>query len=570
MFGANFWRWIGTSDSFYSINMVKRGYYVIIVIMSLFTFFTSQHCSAQGIIKTEEVDIIKPYQPLLADAEKIEFKAQPARVDSNIEVLDYDVKSHLIEVPFIPAEIRAVSLPKEEVILSQDNLVKAGFGTQLTPLIDLYLHNGASEKFSYGLNFHHLSSNGSKVDFQDFSHTGGTAFGTAYVGTTALSGSIGYDHRKNFHYAESFLDTSEFNKKLLKHTYNYVPVEVGFRNTKILKGDWDYNINLKYHNFSNVPNSSSSLQDKENYLNFNFIVHKQIEKIHSANLEFILQNLNYRQLSFYDTTQSVFSLIPYYQLSLERLSLTAGMNLNFFNNSVSFFPKLGAEYKLLGDYLIPYFGWEGGWRAATLQESTTVNPYLNNFQNSFSKISDIFLGVKGSYGNNFSYNIKGGFGTYTNMPFYLPDASNPAYYNVIYYANANIFKLHGEIGYKQSERINVVLRGETESYSLDFDDEPWGIPKSKLQLTFNYNIQNKIFAQADFFANSGAYTIMPGDSASTHLNGRADVNLSLTYNYKKNIAFWIALNNITGSKNSLWYNYPTYGFQAMAGVKLMF
>ncbi|MBA2421765.1 MAG: hypothetical protein H0V61_00875 [Chitinophagales bacterium] len=355
----------------------------------------------------------------------------------------------------------------------------------------------------------------------------------------------------------------------MKHTYNYLPVELGFRNTKILKGDWDYSINLKYHHLSNVTYTSTSLPAKENYINFNFDLHKEIEKIHSAHFEFILQNLHYRE-TLYDTSQSVLSLIPYYKIVVEKLSLTLGMNLGFFDKEASFFPKLGAEYNLLGDYLIPYFGWEGGWKATTLHEITTVNPYLNNFQNTFSKVSNIFLGLKGSYGNNISYNIKGGFGTYTNMPVYLPDAANPAYYNVIYYGNANIFKLHGELGYKQSERVNVVLSGETESYSLDYNDEPWGIPKSKLQLTFNYNIQNKILAQADFFANSGAYTILPGDSVSTQLNGRADVNLSVTYNYKKNLAFWIALNNVTGSKSSLWYNYPTYGFQAMAGVKLMF
>ncbi|MBA2423251.1 MAG: hypothetical protein H0V61_08505, partial [Chitinophagales bacterium] len=148
------------------------------MVVSVFTSLISAPSMAQGIIKTEEVNIIKPYQPLLADAEKIEFQAEPAQVDSNIDVLEYNVKSRLIEVPFVPAEIRAISLPPDEITPIQDNMVKAGFGTQLTPLAELYLHNSSSEKFSYGLDFHHISSNGSKLNFQDFSRTRGTAFGT--------------------------------------------------------------------------------------------------------------------------------------------------------------------------------------------------------------------------------------------------------------------------------------------------------------------------------------------------------------------------------------------------------
>jgi hypothetical protein len=43
--------------------------FILVVTAAFIPLFSN----AQGTIKTEEVDIIKPYQPLLADAEKIEF-----------------------------------------------------------------------------------------------------------------------------------------------------------------------------------------------------------------------------------------------------------------------------------------------------------------------------------------------------------------------------------------------------------------------------------------------------------------------------------------------------------------
>lgn len=525
---------------------------------------------AQDQIKSQEVDIVKSYQPLLADADKIDFEAEPAPVDTTMQSLKYDVKGHLIDVPFTPAEIRAVSLPTDAPEPLQNNLLKAGFGMQLTPLLDLYLHNGRSDKFSYGLDFHHLSSNGSKIDYQDFSHTGGTVFGKAFVGSTALSGSIGYDHRKNYNYAEINSDTSDASKQSLKRRYNYLPVTLGFENTKKTKGDFNYRFNLSYHHFNAVPPDESLFEEKEDEFNFTAILQKQIRKIHSANLEFNYENLQNKGIGVFDTMQSVYSIVPYYQLRMEKLNITLGANISIFDKQVTLFPRIAGEYKLIGEYLVPYIAVEGGWKPVTMQELTTINPYLGEFTTTMSKVYDAYIGFKGSYGNNISYNVRGGYQMHNNMAFFLPDTLNPAYYDVHYYYKANILNVHAELGYRESERINLVLSGEANSYDLDFNDQPWGIPKSRLDFTFNYNLQNKIFAQIDLFANSGAYTILPGDSASTQLKGRADVNLSLTYNYKKNIAFWFALNNITASKSTAWYNYPTYGFQAMAGVKLRF
>ena len=70
---------------------------------SLLLFCFSNRSYSQGNISMEQVDIVKAYQPLLADAEKIIFKAEPVVADSSITELKYDVKPHLISVPFVPA-----------------------------------------------------------------------------------------------------------------------------------------------------------------------------------------------------------------------------------------------------------------------------------------------------------------------------------------------------------------------------------------------------------------------------------------------------------------------------------
>src|SRR6476619_6917830 len=106
----------------YKMKMAKRFF----ILLSIFSFQFSLFSSAQGTIKTEEVDVVKAYHPLLADADKIQLQASPADIDTSMETLKYDVKEYVIPLPFTPAEIKPLALPDEKQEPTQNNLIKAG------------------------------------------------------------------------------------------------------------------------------------------------------------------------------------------------------------------------------------------------------------------------------------------------------------------------------------------------------------------------------------------------------------------------------------------------------------
>jgi hypothetical protein len=178
--------------------------------------------------------------------------------------------------------------------------------------------------------------------------------------------------------------------------------------------------------------------------------------------------------------------------------------------------------------------------------------------------------LKGSYASNIYYNARLSYRKQTNIPFYYSIGGEPTVYSTNYYYEGMILGFRAEVGYKQSEHLNLMLTGEANSWDLDYSDEPIGIPKSKLTFSANYNIQQKIIFNVDIFGQTGAYAFFPEDSVTTQMKGRIDLNLTTTYNYKKNIAFWLSFNNITAAKQREWYNYPTYGFVAMGGLMLKF
>jgi hypothetical protein len=137
------------------------------------------------------------------------------------------------------------------------------------------------------------------------------------------------------------------------------------------------------------------LYRKRIYFNFNFTLGKSIQKIHSANIGFGYEALKSSYESFTDTLQSVISIMPYYQLHHERANLVLGVNLSVFDKEIWFFPNVSAEYKLIGEYLIPYVGFDGKWQPNDMQQLTLTNPYLKDLETSYSRILQGFLGIKG-------------------------------------------------------------------------------------------------------------------------------------------------------------------------------
>lgn len=544
-----------------------RQFLVFTLCCSLFTL----HTFAQE-IKSEQVDIVKAYQPLLADAVKIQLHAEPSSIDTTMQPLKYDVVKHVIEVPFIPADIRPIALPQEQPAPIQNNLLKAGFGTQVTPLIELYLGNGRSNKFSYGLNLHHISSNPGNIDFQDASHTGGSLSGRSYFKNTELSGNVDYDRRVHYFYGfdPGFIDSSgEFTKDLLRQKFENIGVNAGLKNSIATRSNFDYSFNFRFHDFERRAGDSAIHSATENYYRFDFSLAKAIQKIHSAHMDFNFQKEYYKSVG--DTSISYFSILPNYQYHSGKADLRAGVNVNVVNRDVKLYPELFGSYKIVGEYVIPYFGFSGGTNPSTLRQMAEMNPFIGNADTlpSSEKI-EVYAGIKGSYGNNISYNAKLSYTDQKNVLFFLPDQEIPTHFIPVFYYDAKIIGGHAEIGFRQSERLNLLLTGDAYSYNLDFNDQPWGLPKSKLSLSINYNLQKKIFFDVNVFAQSGAYTIIPGDSVTTQRKGFADLNFGAAYNYKSNISFWLSLNNIASLKEREWYNYPYYGVQAIAGVILKF
>lgn len=560
-----------TINNFHSCFLAKRVSFISLrtIVAILFCFLISNSAFAQqGELKGLDVDIIKSYSPILANPVKLNFPASTVTADTVKPNMKYTVVPRLLNLPFIPPDIRPLAMVKDEKGNSQNNYLKAGFGTQWSPLGELYLNTKPSEKYDAGLYAYHLSGSGD-LKYQKFSDNIVQINGKRFFKSNAVSLVARYDNNAFNYYGYDHNDTSRIVldaiAQKMHQRFSKFSGALNFGNTKENKSDFNYNFNFGFYNVQDLFHA------KETNLNTSLDLEKELKKVHHLHLKLFNDNFSFSQDSLKFST-NLFHINPYYRITQKNWSLTGGFNVVIPNKgNVFFFPKIEGEYKLADKYLIPFAGFDGEVNKNNFMGLTSVNPYINKHQpQDYSKIYNIYGGAKGSMGNHFSYLLKISERLYDFLPYFLNDSINVTRFDVNYYQNAGVFNVHGEIGYRESEHINVILGGDYYGYQLDFNDTAIGYPNSRLSVEADYNIKDKIIVGANVFAYSKSFAQLPKEQLKTALKGVLDVNISIQYNYKKNFAAFLNINNITAAKYQRWYRYQGYGFNLIGGLILKF
>ncbi len=537
--------------------MLKR----IFIILSLLPSF----CYAQKDLPGMNLDVVTDYKPLLADAVKIDATPKLLPADSNKIAPSYNLQPKLLNLPFVPADIHPIAMVKETPEVTQNNYLKAGFGTQISPFVSLNLNTGVSEKRDAGIYAMHHSGSGS-LNYQKFADNSIQAYYKKFFKKNAINIKAEYTGTIRYYYGYDHSSLIDFVKKELKQSFQNTEVSFEFANTKPTKSAWDYNFSANYYYYWNRTGGN------EWHIAPGLLIGKTVNKIHTGSL-FIGSDINQFNEDSVSSFNSIIHIKPMYSIKQDKWSLHAGFDIAPTDTSVYFLPDIEAHYNLIGEYVVPFAGVKGEINKNNFKNLSTENPFITDISPiTYSTLLDIHGGIKGSVGNHFSFMIRVSDQIVDHLALFNPDTNFITRYNVSFAEDANVFNLHGELGYKESERLNLLLSGDYNTYTLDFDNLAYGLPTQKISLKAEYNIQKKILINASVYAaNKTPYYLTIDSSVVTSYNkGYVDINLGMIYNYKKNFAAFVQFNNITAATYRRWYNYPNYGFGVMAGLILKF
>jgi hypothetical protein len=569
--------------------------YLIIMMLAIAKFASAQ----EDEIKSQEIDIIKPYQPILADAVKISFVPQIEKNKTEKQPVSYDVPAKLMEIPYTAPSLKPAAMPKD---YNKEELpsvyAKIGIGNYYSPYIDLIYTNTKNKNFNYGGEIFNYGAHSNDIKSRAIRQTAFTLFGTLYSKKFSATGNVKYENSKRTAYAMEVLGTS--SDSVMRYHFNKISADVNLQNTSDLKlpFEWKSNVNPYYLSRSfNGEKLFTDLNGTKNLSEAGFNFNNQLSKRLKSNDQIIVNiNWNWSELSIADmfthfnypyvsTKQTLLpetfvtihapkqpnnllTINPFYKFNRKTWSTELGLNASFTEGVFVLMPHYESTKPLIENYLIFYTGWKG-W--------VQKNSYLNllnqcshlsytDLQNTYSQ--DSYMGVKGTDKKRISYNAKFTRLYYQHLGLFVNnDSVRGGELTMKYIDEATILNFHSDISYNQNEKLKLSAAFDYYNfYKLSKDITAWNFPPIKLMLNGSYKIADKIKVQASATTWQQPKTLLGTKTVAIKGDLPLDISLGATYNYTKYISGFVQVNNILNQQYQTFYGYKSFGLNAMLGV----
>lgn len=529
----------------------------------------------------EEVEVVRPYKPVLAEAVKLRRSPDLNDVKTYKAKFNYGLTDRKLELNSDINKLQAQQLADERQAELINNYVKLGAGSASTLLGEAYINLGRDEALQAGAFFKHLSQSG-KLEGQKFNQQQLSIFGRS-IGTQAtLSGRINYQ-RNGFSFYGQDPNNSFVNLNPEKQAFNFIEAEGEVAS----KYTTDENA-LSYAAKINGYIWGDKFNAKENSVVINGYLNKRISSFNlglATSVEF-----GKTQDLLVSVGNNLLKLNPYIRLQASGVKINAG--INFVQEFGAFsethiFPAVTADFTLIPDYLQIFGELKGDVNRTSLKQLTDENPFLNSnieIQNSVEKLS-ITGGIKGTGGPGFGYKVKVYHKEIEQMPLFVNNFTTPNKFDVIYdFGSMKLLGLEGEISVQVSNSLKWTGKLNLENYKPASESESWFKPQLRVSsnLLFNFNDQLSFNAAVAIQDDSKAKLynaqpvtpyVVPNKNIESTVNVKGFVDFGLGAAYKINNKFSVfanANNLFNNTSNGRFLYYQPIGVNVFGGLTYSF
>jgi hypothetical protein len=532
---------------------------------------------AQDTLKTDVVDVVKTFKPILSEAIKIQSNPNPEIPQTQTPEFLYEIPDkQLNNVPTIytikPLSLGTALLPK-----LKGNYTRLGYGNYRTPLLETYLSTTRNRNAQAGFFFKHLSSN--PEGDRAFSNNTAYAFGKRFTAKGIVSSDV-YFYRNLVHLYGFNREGTMFSESDLVNKFEIVDGKVAYQN--ILKDTAALSFKIE----SGFATLFNKRDEKENDFRIKTILGKRI----NGNPLDVALGVNLISITtpFMDYNRTFVDINPRYRLNMDALYINLGFNSTFFGDSNGtkfyFFPVAEAGYGLIHKALTTYIGITGNLTKNTYRSISTENPFIRTIGNSgglafelYNTINtfELYAGFKGIISPQTSFVLNASLANMQNLLFYYADSLNlnsqTAFFDK---GNSSVFNIRTELNHEFDQVFHFGFVMNYYNYSITLP-APYSRPTFTTQWNIGYNMGDK------FLWKTQVYTMNKRQSAESGLNGLnglkpitlksfVDFNIGLDYRYNKNISLFVNLNNLTNNQYQRWNNLPVYGFNIIGGLGVTF
>jgi len=544
-----------------------------------------------GQLGDEQIQVVKPYQPILSDAVKISDAPQKDTMTVLPPVLNYSVAEKRLDTKYNVTPIKPVRIKDETISELYRGYVKAGYGNYNTTYGEGYFNALRSKEFDAGVHLRHLSSSGKikGYGFPGFSENEVSVFGKKYLRNAELTGRIGYD-REVVHYYGFTLDN--FSKKVTLHRMGAFDGAFSLASTHNDKHMIDYSAKVSFTNWSD------NLDQLESDFTLGGSVGHHLNNNHTVSAEFEINPTLSQTPGEYcppgeicpvlaDAPQDVsvnrthFRIRPRYAFTKDKIGISAGANIAvesaYDETKWHLYPVVEAHYPLIKNAVMVSGELSGDLMKNTLRGMNDANPFLvpptdgNDLLlvNTGNKLN-IRGGLEVKVDRDFMVAASAGVSRFRDDLFFVNSVNTtgittyaPGYFN------CTRLNIHAEATYSHKEKSGLWLKADYYSYDVAEGQQAWFRPSMVMSFGGHYAMARKIYLSTEMVV-TGPRKALTADGEGTDLKGYIDASLGIDYRYSKVLSVFVKLNNFTASRYFDWYRYPSYRFNAMAGLSYSF
>ncbi len=524
----------------------------------------------------KEVQVVKPYDPSVSDAFKINYL--PVIIDTikYIPTFQYALQPKPVPVKYDIIPIRAAKMVGEPLTKLYGNYLKVGVGSKTLPLIEYYHNNLRNDLYSYGGYFKQHSSfakvklNDDSKSFAGFNHTHAGVYGKRFFKNSILDLNLSGGGDTYYAYGyDTDIDTS-MNKDDIRKNYTHIDVQAEYYSNYTDSVHVNYEAGLYYSYFED------GLDNHENSFAFKGNLNRYFDS-DMVGMDFGFTHIDGSGiLDSLDNT--IIKLNPWIGKFGKTWRVKAGIsaygNIMGDKSETYYYPHGRLEYDIVDHYFIPYAGVDGKMEVNSYRNNVGFNPYIlqgTRGPNTDHKLI-LYAGLKGNLSSSTFYNFQAKYAIIEHMPFAVnayASTDSAANQFVFLYDEVELKHYFGELSHSVSEDFVIHAKGNWYSYKMKDLQEAFHRPQYDLSLMLRYDLRDKIVMRADAFLLGNQF-YPKADGTIGELDPFIDLNLLIEYRYSKILSAFVHLNNILGTNNYRWNNYPQYGFHFTFGVSYAF
>jgi hypothetical protein len=580
---------------------------------------------------SKTVQVTKAYDPIISDAEKIEFPVSFSDTLLNIKgkyqysITPHNIASSVTVRPMPPAKINENAYRDPKWLYAR---VGAGYPFQF--LGDLYLHNLNPADLSYGLFYNHRSiwtkinnPNGENIPIDEMNHQAGIFFRKSWE---KLSFNIdgGFRGHNVLFYGYNTTAAKRAGivpkRDSISQAYTSIYLNAGINSQDTKESALRYHVNLLFDAFGDngknkfdrgrIFSMSENKFGTDIMLGYAFGEKKHLISL-KADGDVYMRNLKYNAaynryfsnpLLMYSgvfndlygmhgsgrditDTKYIFSLTPSYSYLSEKVDIDLGVKYTGYKRDHSMknriYPVAGVRFKL-ADEFIPYAGINGETKMNDYRSTVSENPFITPGLNMAMKASEcpyaISAGAKGNVENIFAYNIYGKYSYVKDLYFFvnsgqtLPGEGLLALGNNfdVVYDDVQQFNVGADLKISTGF-LDAMLSGAWYSYVLDGLNAAFHRPSFAADLDINIKATKTLVFNINAHANSKTpYTYNTAHSEIYYNDGLFNLGIGAEYMFTRSFSIFLNASNLLNRRNEIWHGYKLPGTGVLGGITFKF